>query len=225
VKFSLLFFAIDAGMPAGLSSVVLQSQAVFTVMLAAVALRERPVRLQIAGLAVAASGVGLVAWRLGPDRPALAFVLVIAAAVAWGVSNVLMRRAAATDMLRFMVWVSAVAAPILLVLTLVVDGPATDLAAIRSMSLTSVGALLYVSGLATLAGWAVWGALIGRYGASTVAPFSMLVPFFGIASAALILHEPVHTTDIVGGLLVVGGVLLGAVAPRPAAEPALGVVR
>jgi O-acetylserine/cysteine efflux transporter len=89
------------------------------------------------------------------------------------------------------------------------------------MSWASVGALLFVAGLSTLWGWAVWGSLIRRYSASTVAPFSMLVPFFGLASAAIILGEPVHTTDIIGGALVVGGVLTGALAARsPSTTPA-----
>src|SRR5512138_2148048 len=69
-KFSLLFFGMDAGMPAGLSSLVLQSQAIFTVLIAVALLRERPSRIQLAGLAVATVGLVLVAWRLGPDRPA-----------------------------------------------------------------------------------------------------------------------------------------------------------
>jgi O-acetylserine/cysteine efflux transporter len=212
VKFSLLFFGMAAGMPAGLSSLVLQTQAIFTVIFAALMLRERPVRLQVAGLVVAAVGLGLVAWRLGPDRPPLAFALVLAAAAAWGLSNVGIRRAAPGDMLNFIVWVSAVATPVLIALTLAVDGPAADLAAIRSMSWRSIAALLFVSGLATLWGWAAWGALIRRHGATTIAPFSMLVPFFGIGSAALILGEPVHATDVIGGVLVVGGVLTGALA-------------
>jgi O-acetylserine/cysteine efflux transporter len=220
VKFSLLNFGMAAGMPAGLSSLVLQAQAVFTVIFAAVLLRERPVRLQLAGLAIAAVGLVLVGWRLGPDRPAQAFALVLAAAAAWGLSNVGFRRAAPADMLNFMVWVSAVAAPVLFVLTLAVDGPTADLAAIRSMSWASVGALLYIAGLSTLWGWAVWGALIRRHGASTVAPFSMLVPFFGVASAAIVLREPIHATDIVGAVLVIGGVLTGALAARsPAGSP------
>jgi len=213
-QFSLLFIAIDAGMPAGLSSVVMQSQAVFTVAFAAALLKERPLRLQLAGLAVALVGVVVVAVRLGPDRPPLAFALVLGSAASWALGNIVVRRAAASNMLNFMVWVSAAATPFLVALTLVVDGPADDLAAIRSMTWSAIGALLYVSVLATLVGWGMWGALIRRYGASTVAPFSMLVPFFGIASAALVLHEPVHPTDIVGGILVVGGVLAGALASK-----------
>jgi O-acetylserine/cysteine efflux transporter len=223
VKFSLLFLGMDAGMPAGLSSLVLQSQAVFTVIFAAVALRERPAAVQLGGLAVATAGLGLVAWRLGPDRPAAAFALVVASAVAWGVANVLIRKASPADMLNFMVWVSAVATPVLAALTLTIEGPGRDLAALRTLDGTAIVALVYIAGLSTLAGWGVWGVLIRRYGASTVAPFSMLVPFFGIASGALVLGEAVHPTDVVGGAMVVGGVLVGVLARRRAVAPALAV--
>ena len=207
-KFSLLFAGMAAGMPAGLSSLVLQSQAIFTMVFAAVLLGERPGRAQIGGLAIAAAGIGIVATRVGTGLPAGAFALVVGAAVAWGVSNVATRKAAPADMLRFMVWVSAVAAPALAVLSLIVEGPARDLAALRATDLEALGALLFVALISTLAGFGAWGALIRRYGASTVAPFSLLVPVFGIGSAALLLGERVHLTDLVGGVLVVGGVLL-----------------
>ncbi|GID93671.1 EamA family transporter [Amorphoplanes digitatis] len=222
-KFSLLFAGIAAGMPAGLSSLILQSQAVFTTIFAVLLLRERPGPRRIAGLAVAALGIGVVATRLGADGlPAGAFGLVLGAAVAWGVSNVATRRAAPADTLRFMVWVSAVAALPLAVLSVLVEGPAADLAALRAIDATAVAALLFVALISTLAGFGAWGALIRRYGASAVAPFSMLVPVFGIASAAIFLGEAVHGTDLAGGVLVVGGVLLGASGPgrtSPATGP------
>jgi O-acetylserine/cysteine efflux transporter len=209
-KFSLLFAGMAAGMPAGLSSLVLQSQAVFTVLFAVLLLRERPRPVQIAGLALALGGVGLVAARMAAG--AGAFLLIIGAAAAWGLSNVATRKASPPDTLRFMIWVSAFAAPPLIVLSLVVDGPAADLAALRAIDGEAVCALLYIALLSTLAGFAGWGHLIRRYGASTVAPFSMLVPFFGMASAALVLGERIHAVDVAGGLLVVGGILLGLLA-------------
>ncbi|MEV4539615.1 EamA family transporter [Asanoa sp. NPDC049518] len=217
-KFSLLFAGMAAGMPAGLSSLVLQSQAIFTVLLAVFLLKERPGRRRLAGLAVAAVGVLIVAVGLGAALPGGAFALVIAAAAAWGLSNVATRRAGATDMLRFMVWVSALASPWLILLSLLVDGPAKDLSALRDVTPGAVFAVLFVAGAATLGGFAAWGHLIGRYGASTIAPFAMLVPLFGIASAALLLDEAVRPTDVLGGLLVIGGVLAGLVS-----TPARGV--
>ncbi|WP_127501368.1 EamA family transporter [Actinoplanes solisilvae] len=206
-KFSLLFGGMAAGMPAGLSSLVLQSQAVFTLFFAVLLLRERPRPVQMAGLALALAGVGLVATRMGANLGA--FLLIIGAAVAWGLSNVVTRKASPPDTLRFMVWVSAVASGPLIVLSLLVDGPSADWAAVRAIDLEALSALLYVALISTLAGFAVWGSLLKAYGASTVAPFSMLVPFFGMASAALFLGERIHAVDIAGGVLVVGGILLG----------------
>ncbi|MEU4622829.1 EamA family transporter [Actinoplanes sp. NPDC023801] len=213
-KFSLLFIGMEAGMPAGLSSLVLQSQAVFTMLFAVLLLRERPRPVQLAGLLVAAAGVVLVAARTTAPLPA--FLLVIGAAAAWGLSNVATRKASPPDSLRFMVWVSAVATGPLVVLTLIFDGPAADLVALRAIDTRAVLSLLYIALISTLAGFAAWGFLLKKYGAATVAPFSMLVPFFGIASAALFLHEPVQPIEVAGGVLVVGGVLLGLVRVRPA---------
>jgi len=204
-----------AGMPAGLSSLVLQSQAVFTVLFAVPLLRERPRPVQIGGLAVALAGVAVVATRMGANLGA--FLLVVAAAAAWGLSNIATRKAAPPDTLRFMVWVSAVASGPLILLSLLVDGPAADLAALRAIDGRAVAALAYVALISTLAGFAGWGFLLRRYGATTVAPFSMLVPIFGMAAAALALGERIHPTDILGGTLVIGGILIGlARAPRPA---------
>jgi O-acetylserine/cysteine efflux transporter len=211
-KFSLLFAGMAAGMPAGLSSLVLQSQAVFTVLFAVLLLRERPRSVQIAGLLVAAAGVGVVATRMGANLGA--FLLIIGAAAAWGLSNIATRKASPPDTLRFMVWVSAVACGPLILLSLLVDGPAADLSALRAIDGQAVLALLYVALISTLAGFAGWGFLLRRYGAATVAPFSMLVPFFGMASAALLLGERLHTVDVIGGVLVVGGILLGLARPR-----------
>jgi len=215
VKFSLLFAGMAAGMPAGLSSLVLQSQAVFTVLFAVLLLRERPRAVQVTGLVLAMAGVAVVGSRLGANLGA--FLLIVAAAAAWGLSNIATRQASPPDALRFMVWVSAVASGPLIVLSLLVDGPSADLAALRAIDAEAVGALLYVALISTLAGFAGWGFLLRRYGATTVAPFSMLVPLFGIASAALLLGEHVHPVDLVGGGLVVGGILVGLVrTPAPA---------
>jgi O-acetylserine/cysteine efflux transporter len=212
-KFSLLFAGMAAGMPAGLSSLVLQSQAVFTVLFAVLLLRERPRAVQVTGLVLAMAGVAVVGSGLGANLGA--FLLIVAAAAAWGLSNIATRKASPPDALRFMVWVSAVASGPLIVLSLLVDGPAADLAALRAIDGEAIGALVYVALISTLAGFAGWGFLLRRYGATTVAPFSMLVPLFGIASAALLLGEPVHPVDLVGGALVVGGILVGLVR-RPA---------
>ena len=123
VKFSLLFIGMDVGMPAGVASLVLQAQALFTVVLAAAVLRERITAPQVAGLAVAFAGLALVAGGLEGESTAAGFALVIAAAAAWGVGNLVLKRAAPADPLRFMTWMCVVPPIPLLALSLAFEGP------------------------------------------------------------------------------------------------------
>jgi O-acetylserine/cysteine efflux transporter len=218
VKFSLLFAGMAAGLPAGLSALVLQCQVVFTLVFATVLLRDRPGPRRVAGVGLAGAGIVLIATQLGLDRPLGAFLLVVAAGAAWGLANIAMRKAGATNMLNFMVWVSAVATPPLILLTLTVDGPAYVWSALKGLDLVAVGAIAYIAYLSTLLGFGVWGRLITRYGAGTVAPFAALAPIFAILSSAVFLHERIHWYDLVGGAAILGGVLLGAVTRRPAVE-------
>jgi O-acetylserine/cysteine efflux transporter len=53
--------------------------------------------------------------------------------------------------------------------------------------------------------------LIRRYGATTIAPYSLLVPVFGMSSSALVLHEKLSALRIVAAVLVIAGVALTSV--------------
>ncbi|MGW4208805.1 EamA family transporter [Lentzea sp. NPDC004789] len=213
-KFSFLFIGLKAGMPAGLSSLVLQSQVIFTAVFAAVVLRERPKPVQITGIALAVAGIGLIAWDYGLSSPLLGFVLVIAAAVCWGVSNVLMRYARPADTLRFMVWVSAVAVLPLFALSLLTE----DVSALGRLNWAGVGAIGYVSWISTLLGFGVWGFLLRRYESSVVAPFSLLVPVFGMFSAWAFLGEHLSGLQAAAGGLVLAGLAIPQLVGRRAAR-------
>jgi O-acetylserine/cysteine efflux transporter len=215
-KFGLLFIGMNQGMPAGLSSLVLQVQAVFTALLAIALLGERPGRLRIAGMGVAFAGIGAAAYDEGASGPLGAFALVVAAAAFWGLSNVLTRRAAPPDALSWMVWVSLVPPLPLFALSLVFEGPAADAAALRGLDWSGAGAIVYVAWITTVFGFGAWGFLLRTYDASAVAPFSLLVPVFGMSSAALLLGESVDPLRWTAAVLLVGGVAvtsLGSLRP------------
>ncbi|MFE7617495.1 EamA family transporter [Streptomyces sp. NPDC057496] len=221
-KFGLLFIGMDRGMPAGLSSLVLQVQAVFTAVFAAVALGERPGRVRVLGMGIALAGIGVAAVDEGASGPVLAFVLVIAAAACWGVSNVLTRKAAPPDSLNFMVWVSTVPVLPLLGLSLVFEGWDRDAEALAALDWSGVGIIVYVAWITTVFGFGAWGFLLSRHPASSVAPFTLLVPVFGMSSAALLLGESVSPLRWCAAALLVGGVALTSLAGtrRPRSVPA-----
>jgi O-acetylserine/cysteine efflux transporter len=186
---------------------------------AALVLRERPRRAQLAGMAVAVAGIGVAAADQGRSGPLGAFLLVVAAAAFWAVSNVLTRRAAPPDALSWMVWVSLVPPLPLLGLSLLVEGPSADLHALRALDLTGVAAILYVAAVATLFGFGAWGFLLRRYDASTVAPYSLLVPVFGMTAAAVFDGERITPLSALAALLLIGGVALTSLPGRKKPTP------
>jgi O-acetylserine/cysteine efflux transporter len=212
-KFGLLFIAMKNGVPAGLASLVLQCQVIFTVLFAIVVLRERPRRAQVLGILIACFGMVLIMLDHGLSAPLGALALVIAAGACWGVSNTITRYAKPQDTLRFMIWVSAVAVVPLLLLSLLTEGARADLDALHGIRLTGVGSIAYVAFAATLFGFGVWGYLLRQYDASTVAPFSLLVPIVGMAAAWLLRGEAVGVQQAIAAVLVIGGMAC-TVVPR-----------
>lgn len=212
VKFGLVFIALDIGMPAGLASLVIQVQVLFTIFIAAVVLKERPRREQLIGAAIAFTGLLAIGVERAASAPILPFALFIAAALAWGVSNVLTRMAQAPDGLALLVWASLVPPLPLLALSLAFEGPAEVGDALTGIDPAGTAALLFVVGPSTLLGFGIWLTMLKRHSAASVTPFALLVPVFGMASAALALGERPSAVELIGGAIVLAGV---AVSMRP----------
>lgn len=213
-QFGLLFVSIKLGMPAGLSSLVMQLQAFFTIGLAVLFLGERPSPVQWLGAAVAFAGIGAIALERLDGAALIPLLMTIAAAFFWGVGNIVTKRAGQIDMLGFVVW-SALVPPIpLLALSLLFEGPGAIPAAMQNLTLIGASSLLFISYGATLFGYGTWSILLSRYPAGLVAPFSLLVPIAGIGSAALLLGEAISGIEIAGSVLVFAGLLLNVFGPR-----------
>src|SRR5437868_8348323 len=70
-------FAIAHGVPVGLSSVIVQSQALFTIAFAAVIFGEMPTRMQAVGIAIATLGLLMICGTVGYDFSVGAFAIVM----------------------------------------------------------------------------------------------------------------------------------------------------
>ncbi|MFE4695077.1 EamA family transporter [Streptomyces sp. NPDC056749] len=212
-QFGLLFLAIEQGMPSGLASVVVQASAPFTVLLGALLLRERVTGRQLAGIALAVLGMVVIAVDRSRTAPLLPLVLTVLAALGWAVGNLASRQAKPEYPLRFALWMAVIPPLPLLALSAVMEGPATGWRALGSAfgpdGWPGLVALVYIAVLGSVVGSGIWTALLKRYPAGVVAPFSMLVPVVGLAGAWLALDERPTGWAVAGGAVVVAGVLLG----------------
>jgi O-acetylserine/cysteine efflux transporter len=223
VKFGLLFVSLDLGMPVGLSSLLLQLQVIFTIGFAAVVLGERPRREQVAGAAIAFVGLAVIGIDRAASAPILPFLLILGAAAAWGVTNVMTRMAQPPDPLALLVWASLVPPLPLLGLSLLFEGPAEIGDALAGVDAAAIGALLFVALAAGLFGFAAWTTLLKRHTAAAVTPFALLVPVFGIASAALLLGERPSALELGGAVLICAGLAATLAPPLPRRSRRAGI--
>lgn len=218
-QFSFLYLALAIGMPAGLASLVLQAQVVFTVLASTLVLRERPTARGWVGIAVGIAGLALVAIDRSTTSLALVPLLVtLVAALSWGIGNTVSRWSGPSggSALSLVVW-SGIVVPIpAFALSLVVDGPTAVGAGIAAFTQSPAPILstLYTVVLGSLVGYTIWNSLLSRYPAARVAPFTLLVPVVGILAAWVVLHEAPSVLELVGGAIMVAGLAIATLRGR-----------
>ena len=212
-------WAIAHDVPVGLASVVVQSQALFTVAFAAAAFREIPTRVQIAGIAVAAVGLLMICGTVGFDFSAGAFAVLMISPVSFAIGNLLLRQARDVPMFDLFAWLCLVPPLPVLALALVADGPQATWRSLWQMSLTGWASMLFVGAISTSIAYWLWGRLLRDHTAAQVVPFALLVPFVGAAASSVVFGEKFGPLRLAGMVTVVAGIAIMLLSRRPQALP------
>lgn len=204
-QFLLQFFGMASGMPAGMTAVVVQTQALFTVAFAAVVMRDLPTGRQILGMLFTVAGLLTVGLTLNGTATALGFALTLASAISWAAGNVLIKRAGPVDMLHLMVWASLIPPLPALAMSSFLDGPGALVDAVATAAWPALLAPVYLGLVASVFAYAAWGTLLRLYSTGAVAPFALLAPCVGALASAAVFGEAFSNAQVVGmGLLLVG---------------------
>lgn len=212
--FGLLFIAMRADISPGMASLVMQTQAFFTIGLAMVLLRERLHGFQAAGLALCVAGMAVLFAHVDASMTTRGLMLALTGALCWAIANLIAKRAGRVDMLAFMVWSCLFAVPPLLVCSLWLEGHDAIVHSLANASWLGWGAALWQGIGNSLFGFGAWNWLLTRYPAATVTPLSLLVPVVGMASSALLLDEALTSWKIKAAVLVLLGLLVITLWPR-----------
>jgi O-acetylserine/cysteine efflux transporter len=164
-------------------------------------------------MAVAFAGLAVIGLTVGADLRPAGLGLGLAGALSWAIGNVLVKRASAVPVLSLVVWASLVPPLPALAVSALTDRGASLLHGPSGLFWVSFGAAVYLGAAATVAGYAIWGALLQRYPAAVVTPFALLAPCAGIVASALMLGEVFSPIRYAG----MAGILIGlAVSVWPA---------
>jgi len=215
--YAFLNIALAIGMPAGLASLVLQAQILFTIILAFFLFGEQPSRRQIIGGLIGFGGIAIIGMERFEGAALVPFLVTIIGALMWGTANVLTKKAGKIDALALTVWGSLIAPVPLLALSLVLDGPDAVWAGLTGLDVPMVANLAYQAYPTTVFGLAIWSGLLAKYPAAMVTPFALLVPITGMAAGWVVLGETISPLAGFGSLVVLIGLAV-AMVRRPGAR-------
>ena len=213
-QFGLLFIAVDGLISPGLASLLLQVQVFFTIGMVMRGTGERLAGVQWVALVMAAVGIGIIVAHVGGSTTILGVGLCLTAAFCWASANIVNRSIGQVNMLGFIVWSSVFAVPPLYALAFAFEGSDRIVEAIGHAGAGTWTAVAYQAIGNTMFGYGAWGWLLARYPASSVAPMSLLVPVFGMGTAAVWLGEPLEPWKLAAAALIIGGLAVNLLGPK-----------
>ncbi len=217
-QFGLLFLAMNGHIAPGLASLVMQMQVFFTIGLSVWIAKESVRFFQVAALALAASGLAVIAMNTDAQTTPLGLGLTLLASLSWAGGNMVMKASGKVDALAYVVWASLFSIPPLVTMSLVFEGwPAIE-QGLRNADPLTWAAVLWQSVGNTMFGFAAWGWLLARHPAAVVTPAALLVPVFGMAASAVFLHEPLPAWKLLAAGLVMAGLAAIVLYPRLSAR-------
>lgn len=219
-QFACLFYALEIGMPAGLSSIIVQIHSFISAWFSHLVFKEEFGKKQVLGFLVAALGlvlIGLVSTNQGLDSiPLAAISFTLGAAFFWALSNLVSKKASEEakkedvelNTLALVIWAGLVPPLPMLGLSYLVHGPqaiSVALANLRPMSIISVFYLAYG---ATIFGYGAWNTLLNRYPIGKVAPLALLVPVVALLVSQLVLGERLLGLQWLGVVIILLGLII-----------------
>ena len=211
IPFTLFAYAALT-LPAGLSSVLNATVPLFGALVGVLWLGERPRPLQLVGLGLGFAGVLVLAWpRLSSASDWRAVAAALTATLLYAISAHLTRQTL-TGVRPLVIAGGSMtgAAAMLLPLTLVWH-PASPPAS------GAWGAALMLGVASTAIAYVMYFRLLARAGPTVAMTVTYLIPVVGVSWGAVFLGERLASTALAGGALVLTGVALATLRPRPPA--------
>jgi len=218
LHFSLMITGL-AGVDSSVAAIAVQAQVPFAAMLAFVFFKDSIGWRRAGGIALALSGIALLAGQPSGTSDPLSLAMVIAASLVWAISSIQVKKLGSIDTLVLNAWIALLATPQLLLGSYIFEGDRW--ADVPSAGFWGWAAVVYMAVAVTVFGYGIWYRLLMRYPVTTVMPLSLLAPTFGVLCGIVLLGEPAGPEKLLGAAVTLSGVAIVILAPRakPPAAP------
>lgn len=214
LQYVCMFVGMRMGVPPGVASVLVQAQVFFTTALAFFVLKERPRAQQYVGIAIAGAGMLVIGLSMPSGGSIFGFLIILVMAAAWGASNIVFKLIGKVELFRLLVWVHLPAIPFIFALSYALEGGPAVFDRLAAADATHYLAGIFLGLVATGLGYLMWSTLMRRHSATLIAPFSLLIPVFGMTFMATLRGEAFGSLRLVGIVLVMTGLALCVVRLR-----------
>ncbi|MDN3521692.1 DMT family transporter [Halomonas ramblicola] len=213
LHFALLFIGLGQA-EAGTGALLVQMGTPFATLLAVLFFGERLGPRRLAGLTLSFAGVVVLAG--GPTLPSpLPLAILLVSALAWAVSQLLIKRGPDIAPLALAGWVALFATPQVALGSWLFE--ADHLATLASAGLAGWGAVLYTAVMSSIVAYGLWYGLLRRHPVSRVTPLTLLMPVGAVLLGAALLGDSLGIHKLAGGGLVIAGLALIVLTGRRAA--------
>ncbi|EJL86757.1 putative membrane protein [Herbaspirillum sp. CF444] len=203
LHFSLMFLGLKMA-EAGTGAILLQMGTPIATLLGVAIFRESLSPLQFCGLLISFGGVVLLTFSPAIP-PLLPFLLLLASALAWAISNLIAKHTPQIDMMELICWASFFGVPQVALLSYVFEHG--QLQAMLNAGWIAWSSVAYCAALSSTLGYWLWYGLLRRYAIGKIMPLSLLSPVFSVFLGVLVFKDSADLKKIAGAVITVGGIV------------------
>lgn len=207
-KFALLFKGLEQGVSVGISSLILQTQVLFTALISFIVFGYKLTKKEMLGIGISFIGIMLFASKSYENASFFGFLLILTSAFVWGISNNLSKTLQGVNMLSLTIWMSLVPPIPYFLLSQTWEGSEVFWQSMQAITLKELSATAYISYIATLFGLSGWTWLMRKHNPAKVSIYGLLIPVFSIFFGWIFFNETLSTLDFFACTLVFSGLLV-----------------
>jgi len=190
---------------ASLAIIIIHLEVPFSVLLAAIVLKDKPGSQRILGMLISFSGIALIAGQPSLSGQLRAIFLTAGGAMMWAVGQVMVKRLENPPSgFALTAWIGVFSGPQMILGSFIFEE--SQLESLANASWVGWGVILYLALIMTVLGYGIWYRVLSRNPVSKVMPVMLLLPVFTIASSMFFLGEQPSPMIFIGAAVVIGGV-------------------
>jgi len=208
LQYSLLYYGMSTGLSAGLSAVILQTQSFFTVIMSSILMKEKLRLNETFGLLIGMLGVIILLINNDGDFKIEAVLIILAAAISWGIANIQLKNLGNVNMVSFLIWISPIAAILLFIISFILEYDSVLKIDFSNLEIKIFLSIFYTAYLSTVIGFTMWQYLLNKYKSVQITPYGLLIPVTGSIFGYIILSEVLEIYQIISGIIIIIGLMV-----------------